>query len=143
MVAAVLAALMTALIINRTGAFAPPPPATPIRSIAVLPLGNLTGDPSQDYFSDGMAESLISELSRSGELKVTSRASSFMFKDQELDPREIGRRLGVAAVLEGSVQKSEDRVRVAVRLVSVADGRILWASNAYDRSLKDIFALNS
>ncbi|HWX42415.1 MAG TPA: FlgO family outer membrane protein [Blastocatellia bacterium] len=141
MVAAVLAALMTAFIINRTGAFAPSPPATPIRSIAVLPLKNLTGDPSQDYFSDGMAESFISELSRSGELKVTSRASSFMFKDQELDPREIGKRLGVAAVLEGSVQKSEDRVRVAVRLVSVADGRILWASNAYDRTLKDIFAV--
>jgi TolB-like protein/DNA-binding winged helix-turn-helix (wHTH) protein/Flp pilus assembly protein TadD len=115
--------------------------ASPIRSIAVVPLKNLTGDPAQEYFSDGMTESFITELSRISELKVISRASAFTFKDGAVDPRDVGRRLGVAAVLEGSVERSGDRVRVAVRLVSVADGRVIWASNNYDRALKDVFAV--
>ncbi len=137
-IATLLVASSVVLVINRNHAVAA---ATPVRSIAVLPLKNLTGDASQDYFSDGMTESFITELSRIRELKVTSRASSFMFKDQEIDPREIGHRLGVEAVLEGSVQKSGDRVRIEVRLASVSDGRIIWASNTYDRALKDIFAV--
>lgn len=112
-----------------------------LRSIAVLPLKNLTGDPAQDYFSDGMTESLITELSRVNGLKVMSRATAFTFKDRELDAREIGNRLGVASVLEGSVRGNGDNVRVEVRLVSTEDGRVLWASDSFDRTLKDIFAI--
>jgi TolB-like protein/DNA-binding winged helix-turn-helix (wHTH) protein/Tfp pilus assembly protein PilF len=114
---------------------------SPIRSIAVMPLKNLTGDASQDYFSDGMSESLITELSRVSGLKVISRASAFTFKDRDVDAREIGERLGVAAVLEGSVRKSGDKVRVETRLVSAADGRIIWTGDSYDRALKDIFVM--
>jgi len=113
----------------------------PIRSIAVLPLKNLTDDPSQDYFSDGMTESLITALSQVNELKVISRGSVIRFKGKETDPQEVGKQLEVAAVLEGSVRKSADSVRVAVRLVSVADGRVLWASDTHERQLGDVFAL--
>lgn len=112
-----------------------------IRSIAVLPLKNLTGDPAQEYLSDGMTESLITELSRLNGLKVISRASVFTFKDKEVDAREVGKRLGVASVLEGSVRKNGDRVRVETRLVSAEDGRVLWTSDTFDRTLKDIFAI--
>ena len=116
-------------------------PAAPITSIAVLPLRNLSGDPSNDYFSDGMTESLISALSKVEGLTVISRGSVFRFKGKEVDPREVGRQLGVAAVLEGSVMKSGETVRVDVRLVSAADGRVLWSSDAQDRALGDIFVL--
>jgi len=119
----------------------PANPPAPIRSIAVLPLKNLTGDPAQDYFSDGMSESLITELSRVNGLKVVARASSFTFKDKEVDVREIGKRLGVAAVLEGSIRKSGDKVRVETRLISTVDGRIIWTGDSYDRALKDIFVM--
>ncbi len=110
-------------------------------SIAVLPLKNLTGDPAQDYFSDGLTESFIMELARSKELKVISRGSVFAFKGKETDPREVGRRLNVAALLEGSVYKRGERVRVEVRLVNTEDGRVLWASDTYDRTLGDIFTI--
>lgn len=116
-------------------------PSSPIRSIAVLPLKNLTGDPAQDYFSDGMSESLITELSRVNGLKVISRASAFTFRDKEVDAREIGERLGVAAVLEGSVRRSGDNVRVETRLVSTEDGRIIWTGDSYERAMKDIFVI--
>jgi TolB-like protein/Tfp pilus assembly protein PilF len=116
-------------------------PSPPIRSIAVLPLKNLTNDPTNEYFSDGMTDSLITALSNVGGLKVTSRGSVFGFKGEEVDPREVGRQLGVAAVLEGSVMKSGETVRVGVRLVSAADGRVLWSSDPHDRALGDIFAL--
>ena len=112
-----------------------------IRSIAVLPLKNLTGDPSQEYFNDGMTESLITELSKISGLKVISRASAFTFKDKEIDARDVGKRLGVASMLEGSVRRNGDRVRVEVRLVSTEDGRVIWAGNNYDRALKDLFAV--
>jgi TolB-like protein/DNA-binding winged helix-turn-helix (wHTH) protein len=112
-----------------------------IRSIAVLPLKNLTDDPAQDYFSDGMTESFISELSRIQGLKVVSRTSVFSLKGKDIDPREVGRLLAVEAVLEGHVRKSDDRVRVTARLVSTKDGRVLWNSETYNRPLGDIFAL--
>lgn len=112
-----------------------------IRSVAVLPLKNLTGDPANEYLSDGMTESLISALSRVGGLKVISRGSVFRYKDQEVDPRQAGQQLGVAAVLEGSVRREGDAVRVAVRLASAEDGRVLWASDTHDHTLRDIFAL--
>ncbi|HEY6329474.1 MAG TPA: winged helix-turn-helix domain-containing protein [Blastocatellia bacterium] len=115
--------------------------AFPIRSIAVLPFKNLTGDPSQDYFSDGLTENFITELAKIDGLKVISRSSVFTLKDKEVDPQDAGRKLGVAAVLEGSVARSGDTVRVEVRLVSSGDGRVLWESGARDRSLKDIFQI--
>jgi TolB-like protein/DNA-binding winged helix-turn-helix (wHTH) protein len=114
---------------------------TPVRSVAVLPLKNLAGDSAQDYFSDGMTESLIMALSKIEGLKVISRASVYHFQGREVDPREAGRLLGVEAVLEGSVRKGADSVRVAVRLVSTGDGRVLWAGDTHDRALGDVFAL--
>ena len=115
--------------------------STPIRSIAVLPLKNLTNDPANEYFSDGMTDSLITALSKVDGLKVISRGSVFRFKGQEIDPREVGKQLGVASVLEGSVRKDGDSVRVAVRLVSADDGRVLWTSEMYNRAMQDIFGL--
>lgn len=115
--------------------------SAPIRSIAVLPLKNLSDEPSNEYFSDGMTESLISALSQVSDLKVISHGSVTRYKNKEIDPGEAGKQLGVAAVLEGSVRKSEDSVRVAVRLVSVADGRVLWARDTHERAFGDIFAL--
>jgi len=113
----------------------------PIRSIAVLPLKNLSNDPANDYFSDGMTDSLITALSKVDGLKVISRGSVFRFKGREVDPRDVGRELNVAAVLEGSVRKDGESVRVAVRLVSADDGRVLWTSEMYNRALRDIFGL--
>lgn len=139
MVIAAIAAMV--LILRRTPRTSTESQPVEIRSIAVLPLKNLTGDPAQDYFSDGMSESLITELSRVNGLKVASRVSAFTFKDKEVDAREIGERLGVAAVLEGSVRKSGDKVRVETRLVSTEDGHIIWTGDSYDRALKDIFVI--
>jgi TolB-like protein/DNA-binding winged helix-turn-helix (wHTH) protein/Tfp pilus assembly protein PilF len=119
---------------------APEPPA-PIRSIAVLPLRNLSDDPANDYFSDGMTDSLISALLKVEGLKVISRGSVFRYKGREIDPREVGRQLDVATVLEGSVRKDANSVRVSVRLVSTDDGHALWASKTYEHALQDVFAL--
>ncbi len=113
----------------------------PIRSVAVLPLKNLTGDPSQEYFTDGVTESLINELAKINGLKVILHASVFTFKDKDADPREVGKRLGVMAVLEGSVRKNGDTVRVEVRLASAEDGRVLWVGDSSNRVLKDILAV--
>jgi TolB-like protein/DNA-binding winged helix-turn-helix (wHTH) protein/Flp pilus assembly protein TadD len=113
----------------------------PMPSIAVLPLKNLSGDPAQEYFSDGLTESLITELSKIQGLKVISRSSAFTFKGKETDAREAGRQLQVGTILEGNVRQSGATVRVAVRLVSAEDGRVLWASDTYNRALKDIFAV--
>jgi TolB-like protein/Tfp pilus assembly protein PilF len=110
----------------------------PLNSIAVLPLQNITRDPTQDYFSDGLTESFITNLSRIQGLKVISRSSAFTLKGQT-NTQEIGNKLGVSTVLEGAVQQDGDRVRVSVRLVNAADGRVLWTSQTYDRELKDIF----
>lgn len=115
--------------------------ASPIRSVAVLPLKNLSGDPNSEYFADGLTESFITELSKVSGLKVISRSSVFTFKGKEVDPREAGRQLGVAAILEGSVRRSGDQVRVDVRLVSTADGEVLWAGDAHEQSIKDIFVV--
>jgi TolB-like protein/DNA-binding winged helix-turn-helix (wHTH) protein/tetratricopeptide (TPR) repeat protein len=138
---AVIVLIATALYFYRQRAGLSTQPLPPIRSIAVLPLKNLTNDPANEYFSDGMTDSLITALSKVEGLKVTSRGSVFGFRGKEVDPREVGRQLGVEAVLEGSVMKSGDTVRVGVRLVSAADGRVLWSSNPQDRALGDIFAV--
>jgi TolB-like protein/Flp pilus assembly protein TadD len=112
------------------------------KSIAVLPLVNSTGDPANEYFSDGMSEEFISTLSRLQELKVIGRTSSFQFKGTKDDSKTIGEKLGVYYLLEGSVRKSADRVRIAVALIKSADGANVW-SETFDRELKDIFAVQS
>ena len=112
------------------------------KSIAVLPLLNSTGDPANEYFSDGMSEEFISTLSRLQDLKVIGRTSSFQFKGKTDDSKTIGEKLGVYYLLEGSVRKSSDRVRIAVALVKAGDGANVW-SETYDRELKDIFAVQS
>jgi TolB-like protein/Flp pilus assembly protein TadD len=112
------------------------------KSIAVLPLVNSTGDPANEYFSDGMSEEFISSLSRLQELKVIGRTSSFQFKGKTDDSKTIGEKLGVYYLLEGSVRKSADRVRIAVALIKSGDGANVW-SETYDRELKDTFAVQS
>src|SRR5215831_4397728 len=112
------------------------------KSVAVLPLMNSTGDVANEYFSDGMSEEFISTLSRLQELKVIGRTSSFQFKGTKDDSKTIGEKLGVYYLLEGSVRKSADRVRIAVALIKSADGANVW-SETYDRELKDIFVVQS
>jgi len=112
-----------------------------IRSIAVLPLKNLTGDPENEYLSDGLTESLISALSRVEDLKVISRSSVYGLKGKELDPREVGKLLGVTTILEGSVLRSKDSARVSVRLVNAEDGRVLWEGNGADHGLASVFTI--
>src|SRR5690349_2698629 len=114
----------------------------PEKSVAVLPLVNSTGDPANEYFSDGMSEEFISSLSRLQDLKVIGRTSSFQFKGKTDDSKTIGEKLGVYYLLEGSVRKSADRVRIAVALIKSADGADVW-SETFDRELKDIFAVQS
>ncbi len=113
---------------------------SPEKSIAVLPLVNESGDASQDYFSDGLTEELINGLGQIRQLRVIGRNSSFQFKGKAQDSRNIGQVLGVANLLEGSVRKVADRVRITVQLVRATDGSQLW-SQSYDRELKDILAV--
>jgi serine/threonine-protein kinase len=114
-------------------------PAPPNTSVAVLPFVNLGGDPEDDYFSNGMTEELIQALARVDGLRVTARTSAFQFKGQNIDVREIGQRLGVASLLEGSVRRSGNRLRVTAQLVSSRDGTHLW-SDVYERELEDALA---
>jgi TolB-like protein len=110
--------------------------------LAVLPLVNMGGDPNNEYFSDGLSQELIAVLAKIPALKIISRSSSFQFKGTSEDSRTIGRKLGVMNLLEGSVQKQGDRVRIVAELVNAADGRELW-TETYDRELKDVFAVQS
>jgi serine/threonine protein kinase/Tfp pilus assembly protein PilF len=110
------------------------------RSIAVLPFVNLSADKENEYFSDGLAEEIINALSKIPELRVIARTSAFAFRGQEHDLQKIGRRLQVATILEGSVRKAGNRVRVTVQLVQLADESHLW-SERYDREMTDIFAI--
>ena len=112
------------------------------KGIAVLPLVNTSGDPGNDYFSDGLSEELIAVLAKIPGLKIIGRSSSFLFKGKSDDSRTIGEKLGVANLLEGSVRKQGDRVRIVAELINAADGRALW-SETYDRELKDVFAVQS
>ena len=112
------------------------------KSIAVLPLVNTSADAANDYFSDGLSEELIALLAKIPDLKIIGRSSSFLFKGKPDDSRSIGEKLGVANLLEGSVRKQGDRVRIVAELINAADGRMLW-SETYDRELKDVFAVQS
>jgi serine/threonine-protein kinase len=107
-------------------------------SIAVLPFVNMSSDPEQEYFSDGISEELLNLLAKIPQFQVAGRTSSFEFKGQNDDLREIGERLGVSNILEGSVRKGNDRVRITAQLVKVDDGFHLW-SDTYDRELTDVF----
>jgi adenylate cyclase len=118
----------------------PPLPLPDKPSIAVLPFENMSGDPDQEYFSDGITEEIITALSKTPELFVIARNSSFTYKGKPVKVQQVGRDLGVKYVLEGSVRKAEDKVRVTAQLVDAATGKHLWAER-YDRDLKDIFAL--
>jgi adenylate cyclase len=109
-------------------------------SIAVLPFVNMSGDPEQEYFSDGITEEIITALSKTPKLFVIARTSSFKYKNKEVDVRTVGRELGVRYVLEGSVRKAEDRVRITAQLVDAQTGNHLWAER-YDRDPKYIFAV--
>ena len=110
------------------------------KSIAVLPFVNMSSDLENEYFTDGITEEILNTLVKFDDLKVTARTSSFVFKDKHEDVREIGRVLNVGAVLEGSVRKAGNRVRITAQLVDTADGYHLF-SNSYDRELEDIFAV--
>lgn len=120
------------------------PPATTdsavVKSIAVLPFVSMSSDVENEYFSDGLSEELLNMLAKIKDLKVAGRTSSFYYKGRDIDLREIGRQLNVNHVLEGSVRKSGDRVRITAQLVSVSDGYHLW-SETYDRQLDDIFKI--
>src|SRR5215467_9766971 len=116
--------------------------AVPEKSIAVLPLLNEGGRPEDEYFSDGLSEELIAALAQLDGLKVIGRSSSFRFKGQKEEAKVIGEKLGVSTLLEGTVRKQGDRVRIVAELVNAADGSELW-SETFDRELKDIFAVQS
>ncbi len=114
--------------------------ATPRDSIAVLPFANLSEDAGNEYFSDGMSEELLNLLAKVPDLRVASRTSSFAYKGQNVDVREVARQLGVDTVLEGSVRRSGDRVRITAQLIDADTGYHLWSST-YDRELQDIFVV--
>ncbi|HJS88430.1 MAG TPA: TIR domain-containing protein [Steroidobacteraceae bacterium] len=124
------------------GITAPVTAAAPIafNSIAVLPLENLSRDPDQQYFSDGLSESLITALAQIPQLKVIGKSSSFLFRDSKESSHRIGERLGVAHLLVGSVERFGDQIRVSAELINTADGATVW-SQQYDRAYKDLFAL--
>jgi TolB-like protein/Tfp pilus assembly protein PilF len=112
--------------------------APQIRSLAVLPFANMSADKENEYFCDGLSEELINALTHIGELRVAARTSAFAFKGREIDIREVGKKLSVGAILEGSVRKSGERLRITAQLINVEDGYHLW-SGQFDRDMKDIF----
>ncbi|TGS57702.1 adenylate/guanylate cyclase domain-containing protein, partial [Mesorhizobium sp. M1D.F.Ca.ET.183.01.1.1] len=114
--------------------------APPELSIAVLPFANMSGDIEQDYFADGISEDIITALSKLSQLFVIARNSSFTFKGQNVQVQEVGRKLGVRYVLEGSVRKSGNRVRITAQLIDATSGGHIWAER-FDRDLTDIFAV--
>jgi|tagenome__1003787_1003787.scaffolds.fasta_scaffold20978898_3 TolB-like protein/Tfp pilus assembly protein PilF len=117
-----------------------PMPQQAVSSVAVLPFANLSGDPSKAYFSDGIADQLISELARTPSLRVAARTSSFAFRGKDVDIKAIAKALNVRSVLEGSVREDGNRVRIAAELVDASNGFQIW-SQTYDRDLTSILAL--
>jgi TolB-like protein len=125
---------------NTTASQVSAPSVPSQKSIAVLPLLNESGDPGDEYFSDGLSEELIAALAQIRELKVIGRSSSFRFKERKEDSKTIGEKLGVSTLLEGTVRKQGTKVRIVAELVNAADGIELW-TRTFDRELKDIFAV--
>ncbi len=106
----------------------------------MLPFINMSADPDNEYFSDGISEEILNALTQVGGLQVTARTSSFSFKGKNEDVRQIGIKLGVSSVLEGSVRKSGKRIRITAQLINTADGYHIW-SEVYDSDLEDIFQI--
>ncbi len=125
---------------NATPRYSEAAKATSQKSIAVLPLLNESGDPRDEYFSDGLSEELIAALGQISGLKVIGRSSSFRFKDRKEEPKTVAEKLGVSTLLEGTVRKQGDKVRIVAELINAADGIQLW-TRTFDRELKDIFAV--
>ena len=113
-----------------------------IRSLAVLPLDNLSGDPQQDYFADGMTEELTTELAQIGSLRVTSRTSVMQYKHTQKKVADIARELGVDGIIEGSVLRAGDHIRITAQLVNAREDRHIW-SNSYDRDMRDVLKLQA
>jgi serine/threonine protein kinase/Flp pilus assembly protein TadD len=137
------AAQFAQALVAPTGASTPPSaaPATPAaKSIAVLPFADMSPQRDQEYFCEGMAEELINALMKVGQLNIASRTSAFAFKGRNEDIGEIGKKLKVGTVLEGSVRKAGNRLRITAQLINVADGYHLW-SDRYDRDMEDVFAI--
>ena len=126
--------------VSQSATSQPATAAPPKLSIAVLPFANMSGDPEQDYFADGISEDIITGLSKLPQLFVIARNSSFTFKGQNVHVQDVGTKLGVRHVLEGSVRKSGNRVRITAQLIDAASGGHLWAER-FDRDLTDIFAV--
>jgi TolB-like protein/Tfp pilus assembly protein PilF len=128
---------------SSAAALPPPAEALPLPdrpSIAVLPFANLSGDPEQEYFSDGVADDIITELSRDRALFVIARNSSFTYRGRSVDVKQVGRELGVRYVVEGSVRREAGRVRVTAQLIDATNGSHVWAER-YDRALEQVFAV--
>jgi len=119
-----------------------PVPVSATQSIAVLPLVDLSAQQDQQYFADGLTEDLLDALAHNPQLRVAGRTSAFQFRNSQDDPREIGKKLNVVNLLEGSVRKTDNRVRITARLVNATDGFYLW-SETYDREMNDIFAIQA
>src|SRR5262249_29209567 len=117
-----------------------PSPATRRHSICVLPFANMSDDPQQEYFSDGISEDIITDLSKVSALEVTSRNTAFTFKGRSVSVADVARQLGVSHILEGSVRKAGNRVRITAQLIEGSSDSHVWAER-YDRDLTDIFAL--
>jgi TolB-like protein len=117
-------------------------PQPKIRSLAVLPLKNLSGDPAQEYLADGMTEALIGRLSTMHDLRVISRTSVMRFKNPQVSVPEIARKLGVDAIVEGSVMRQKNRIRVTAQLIHGTTDEHFW-SETYDRDMQDVFAVQS
>jgi TolB-like protein len=122
------------------GAARSPPGEAAHLSIVVLPFANLSGDPAQDYFADGITENLTTDLSRLSGASVIARNTAFTFKGKNVDAREIGKELGVRYVLEGSVQRDASRMRVNVQLIDAGTGNHLWADR-FDKPAADVFEM--
>jgi adenylate cyclase len=150
-VMAVLGMVFALIFVERMRGVPTPPAPAPARgsspaavpksaSIAILPFVNMSPDPENEYFSDGMTEELINALAKVQGLKIPARTTVFAFKGKSLAVQEVGQKLGVSNVLEGSVRKAGDRIRINVQLVATSDGSALW-SEEYDREMKDVFAI--
>ena len=134
------AALPAASSAGRPGPEAMPQPPAPGASVAILPFTDLSEAKDQDYFCDGLAEEILNALASISGMRVASRTSSFRFRDGATDARDIGRALNVAAIMEGSVRKAGERVRVTAQLIDAGNGYHLWSEN-FDRRIEDIFAI--
>jgi TolB-like protein len=127
-------------IVNRAAVATTVAPADIHDSIAVLPFINMSSDPENEFFADGITEEIINALAQIKDLHVVARSSAFSFKGKHIDPRVVGEQLNVRTILEGSVRRSGNRIRIAVQLINTADGFHVW-SERYDRKMEDVFAI--